>query len=265
MSTAAVIPPPNSSSMLRHIPRLTARARALLTTMNVHFAGVAALGVIVLYLLIHMILVWQALNARNQAALDQQKVQLRAAEIAALPLRGLDAKLAKSTQDADQFYATRLPYGYSEVAAELGVLTKKAGVKLGPVHYTQAASLSGSAALTEVRMDAVISGDYRPIVTFINATERDKQFFVINGINLTGQQTGQVNLRIRLTTYLRDPNAAEMKLESALPEEAPAKPTTPGSAAPAPKPTTPKPAGAQPTTPKPRTPKPPTPKPGGKP
>jgi hypothetical protein len=35
-------------------------------------------------------------------------------------------------------------------------------------------------------------------------------FFLINGINLTGQQTGQVNLRIRLTTYLRSPNAGEM-------------------------------------------------------
>jgi len=67
-------------------------------------------------------------------------------------------------------------------------------------------------------MDAIISGDYRPVVQFINALERDKQFFVINGINLTGQQTGQVNLRLRMTTYLRDPNAAEMKNESALPE-----------------------------------------------
>jgi hypothetical protein len=50
-------------------------------------------------------------------------------------------------------------------------------------------------------------------VQFINAVERDKVFFVINGINLTGQQTGQVNLRIRLTTYLRPANADELSSE----------------------------------------------------
>jgi hypothetical protein len=69
--------------------------------------------------------------------------------------------------------------------------------------------LSGPDALMEVHMDASVSGDYRPIVQFINSVERDKLFFVINGINLTGQQTGQVNLRIRLTTYLRAPSPVE--------------------------------------------------------
>jgi len=213
MSTAAVTPAPNGSS----ISRLTARGKALITATNLHFAGVAVLAIVVLYLAIHIIFVWQQLSARDQNAMDQQRVQMQAAQIAALPLRGLDAKLLKSTEDADAFYATRLPYGYSEVAAELGVLTKKANVHLGQVHYTQA-PVPGVSALTEVKMDAVISGDYRPVVLFINAMERDKQFFVITGINLTGQQTGQVNLRLRMTTYLRDPNAAEMNIESALPE-----------------------------------------------
>jgi len=213
MSTAAIMPPPNGSS----ISRLTARARAQLTATNLHFAGVAALAILVLYLLIHMIFVWRALSARDENAMNQQKIDMRAAEIAALPLRGLNAKLVKSTADADAFYATRLPYGYSEVAAELGVLTKKANVHLGQVHYVQAI-VPGVSALTEVRMDAIIAGDYRPVVQFINAIERDKQFFVITSINLTGQQTGQVNLRLRMTTYLRDPNAAEMNIEGALPE-----------------------------------------------
>ena len=225
MSTATVISPPNGSAVPEQKPGLMARVRAMLTATNLHFAGVAALAIIVLYLLVHMIFVWRALNARNDDAMNQQRVQMIAAQIAAKPLRGLDTKLVKSTADADTFYATRLPYGYSEVAAELGVLTKKSGVHLGQVHYTQA-SVPGVSALTEVRMDSIISGDYRPIVLFINAIERDKQFFVINGINLTGQQTGQVNLRLRMTTYLRDPNAMEMKNESALPEAPAAKSTS---------------------------------------
>jgi type IV pilus assembly protein PilO len=117
MSSAAVVPPPNSSSLLRHVPRLTERARALLTAMNLHFAGVAALLVVVLYLALHLVIVSQSLASRNDDALYQQNAQLIAAQAAAKPLRGLDAKLVESTHDADAFYAARLPYATSQVAA----------------------------------------------------------------------------------------------------------------------------------------------------
>jgi type IV pilus assembly protein PilO len=218
MSTAAVIPPPNSSSLLRRVPRLTARARALLTAMNLHFAGVAALAVLALYAVVHLVFVFQGLKVNNAEALDQQRVELRAAEVAAMPLRGLDKKLLVSTEDADAFYAKRLPYAVSEVAAELGALTKRQGAHMTRIQYAYAPVLNGNDALTEVKMDASISGDYRPIVQFINAAERDRVFFVITSINLTGQQTGQVNLRLRMTTYLRSPRAGELT-EEVLPTE----------------------------------------------
>jgi type IV pilus assembly protein PilO len=34
-------------------------------------------------------------------------------------------------------------------------------------------------------------------------------FFLITGVTLTGQQSGTVGLRLRLTTYLRSPVGAE--------------------------------------------------------
>ena len=52
-------------------------------------------------------------------------------------------------------------------------------------------------------MDASLTGDYRPLVIFVNNLERDRLFFVISGITLSGQQSGVVNLRIRITTYIR--------------------------------------------------------------
>jgi hypothetical protein len=177
--------------------------------MNLHFAGVAALIVLDLYLLIHLALVWQGLNASNADAIDRQRVQVTAAELAAKPLRGLDQKLVVSTTDADAFYRKRLPYATSQVVAETGDLARRSGVHWTRAQYTYLPVLPGPDALMEVHMDASVSGDYRPIVQFINSVERDKLFFVINGINLTGQQTGQVNLRIRLTTYLRAPSPVE--------------------------------------------------------
>jgi type IV pilus assembly protein PilO len=209
MSLPALMPTPNSSLPERNVPRLTARARAMATALNLHLAGVVVLGLLVLYLIVHLILVWQALSANNAEALDQQRVQMVAAQISAKPLRGLDTKLVTSTHDADAFYQARLPYANSQVVAEIGRLATKAGVRWTHAQYSYSPVLKGSDALTEMGIDASVSGDYRPSVEFINAVERDKLFFVINGINLTGQQTGQVNLRIRLTTYQRPASGDE--------------------------------------------------------
>ncbi len=209
MSSVALIPPPNSSSLRRRVPRLTARARQLLTAVNFHFAAVAALGVLDLYLLLHLLFAWQALSASGPEAMAQQRALLQSAQVAGRPLAGIDAKLTISTVQADAFYANRLPYAYSQVLSELGVLTKRANVRLGRVQYTYLPVLSGDYGLTEVRMDASVSGDYRPVISMINSLERDRMFFAITGLALTGQQTGQVNLRLRLVTYLRSAGPGE--------------------------------------------------------
>jgi hypothetical protein len=44
-------------------------------------------------------------------------------------------------------------------------------------------------------------------VKFINGLERDKMFFLIDGINLAEQQ-GNVRLQLKLETYLRGGTAA---------------------------------------------------------
>lgn len=209
MSAIATVPPASSSSLLRNVPRLTARARALLTAVNLHYAGVAALLVIGLYMAAHLLFLSQSLKSHNADALSQQRNLLTTARLQAQPLRGLDTKITASNEDADAFYADRLPYAESQILTELGHLTQKSNVRLANVQYAQQPVLSGANALTELHMDASVSGDYRPIVEFINGLERDKMFFLVNGINLSGQQTGMVNLRIRLTTYLRAPNEKE--------------------------------------------------------
>ena len=126
------------------------------------------------------------------------------ADAAAEPLRGVDAKVALSTTQADRFYRERLPLVQSEVVAELGDLAKRNNVRMTRATYTSAVVLAGTEnELTEEKIDASLSGDYRPLIEYINALERDRTFFIINGVTLTGQQTGLVNLRLRLTTYLR--------------------------------------------------------------
>ena len=179
-----------------------AQAKALLSVLNLHWAGVGALALVNLYLLAQMGFLWHAASNHNAGAMAEQRIVLKTAGIAAQPLRGLDAKLERATEEADRFSRQRLPASDSEVAGELGALTKKQDVRLPRAQYFHAPVLAGSAGeLTEVRIDATLSGDYRPLVQFINSIERDKLFFVIHTETLTGQQSGIVNLRLGMTTY----------------------------------------------------------------
>ena len=149
---------------------LTDRIRPHLTRLNLYYAGVALLALLNLYLLIHIAFAWSAAHSRNEAALEQQRIALKTSEIASKPLEGLDAKLATATDQADDFYQTRLPYAYSQIAAELGALAKKQNVKMTHVQYAQAPVLQdGNRGLTEVRIDASMTGDYRPLVLFVNS------------------------------------------------------------------------------------------------
>ena len=197
------------------------RAQSLLSPLNLHLAGIAVVGVINLYLLVTVILLYNQAKGQDAEAVSKQEIALKSAKIASHPLEGLDVKLKRASSDADQFSMTRLPVSYSEIASELGALAKKQNVRLTRVQYAQAsassatqngptaAALQGASQndpasqLTEVRMDASLTGDYRPLVVFLNNLERDRLFFVITGITLSGQQSGVVNLRIRITTYIR--------------------------------------------------------------
>jgi type IV pilus assembly protein PilO len=183
---------------------LAGTGSSVLSPLNLHWAGVGLLALVNVYLIAQMMFVWHASSNYNADAIARQQTALSIARVEVQPLRGLDAKLSVATTQADKFYRDRLPASDSEIVAELGVLAKKADARLAGAQYMPAAVLAGSAGeLTELHIDARLSGDYRPLVLFLNSLERDKMFFVINGVTLTGQQSGTVNLRLRLTTYLR--------------------------------------------------------------
>ncbi|HEX7158898.1 MAG TPA: hypothetical protein VF214_07790 [Edaphobacter sp.] len=189
---------------------ISEKTRSVVSKLNLYYVGVGLLALVNLYLLVQIGFSWSASHRRDEAALAQQGIAEKTAEIAAKPLEGLDGKLTKATGQADAFYQKRLPYAYSQVAGELGALAKKENVKLTRVQYGESPVLESSkGALTEVKMDASLSGDYKPLVMFVNGLERDKMFFLINGVTLTGEQSGTVGLRLRLTTYLRAPHGKE--------------------------------------------------------
>lgn len=205
------------------------QVRAWLSPLNLHIAGVALLALVNIYLLVQLVYLWQKANSNNKDAVAQQQIALKSAVIGAQPLRGLDSKLAQATTDADTFDNRRLPSSDSQVLAELGTLTHTHAVRLTRAQYLHAPVMPGTAGeLTEMRIDASLSGDYRPLVQFINALERDRIFFLVDAVMLTGQQSGTVNLRLRLRTYLHgrvptdDSAPAAEETDTPVPAAAPA-------------------------------------------
>jgi hypothetical protein len=183
-----------------------------------HYVGFAVLLLLVIGLSIRLGLDWAATNGRSSGAMANKQVELMALDLQTAPLRGLDKRVDDSRTKMEAFYSKRIPPNYSSIATRIGELQVKSGVRLSRVQYTQGPP---GFDLTEISMDAGISGSYPEIMRFINSLERDQTFFIIRAMGLTGQQGGLVNLRLRVSTWLRPDDAAASGL--------PPTPDTPGS------------------------------------
>jgi len=127
------------------------------------------------------------------------ELQLKTREIA--PLRGLDKKIPVANQQIEEFYQRRLPQESSEIAENLGKVASENGVRIGSFKY----SLKDpeDVGLRRVEIDADLAGDYLQLARFINALERDRMFFLVDGVQLGGAQAGVVRLNMKAETYLR--------------------------------------------------------------
>ena len=179
--------------------------RKTVTPLNLHVVGVAVLSLLVLYFGVRLLLLSGSTGTQGDEAIVAAQSRVAAAESGARPLRGLDGKLQVSDAEADRFYSDRLPFADSDVAAQLGILAKRTNVRLSRASYVHAAPSDG---VIEVRIDASVTGEYRSLAQFINALERDRSFFLIQNLILSGAQNGLVNLQMRLGTYIREPMPA---------------------------------------------------------
>lgn len=169
-----------------------------------YYAGLAVMVVLTIGLLLRLGLDWAAVDSHSSEVLANKQVELKALDFQTAPLRGLDGRIEKARAQMREFYDRRIPYNYSSISNRIGELEVQSGVRLSRVQYTQGPR---GADLTEISIDAGISGSYPQIMHFVNSLERDQTFFVIRAMSLTGQQGGLVNLRLRVSTWLRPADA----------------------------------------------------------
>jgi type IV pilus assembly protein PilO len=182
-------------------PQKTATTREQLSSpLTWHYVGVAVLAVVVLGLAIRLGLDWAATSSSSSNALLNRQIELKTLEVQTAPLRGIDQRVVDSRKQIQEFYAQRVPANYSSIAVQIGDLAVKSGVHISGLQYTQGVTTGD---LTEISLDARIGGEDQQIMQFVNGLERSKTFFVIRAMAFTGQQGGLVNLRLRVTTWLR--------------------------------------------------------------
>ncbi|MGA7339816.1 MAG: hypothetical protein WBX18_04400 [Terracidiphilus sp.] len=184
--------------------RLPVWRERLASPLTWHYVGFAILLAATIVLGVRFGMDWAATDSHSNDVLADKQTQLKALDLQTAPLRGLDMRVEKARAAMNAFYVKRIPPNYSSISSRIGELEVASGVRLTRVQYTQGAPGSD---LTEISMDAGITGEYPAIMRFVNSLERDPIFFIIRAMSLTGQQGGLVSLRLQVSTWLRPADA----------------------------------------------------------
>jgi Tfp pilus assembly protein PilO len=116
--------------------------------------------------------------------------------------------MPSTQQDCDKFEKSLLPSntGYSAVTEELSEIARKTGLQFSSKNFHQ--KDVASRKLTEVELEASISGDYASVVKFLNGLQRSQNVYVVDGLALSSENQAQgppnvLRLSLRMRTYFR--------------------------------------------------------------
>jgi type IV pilus assembly protein PilO len=182
---------------MRHDFKL--KKRLILTLLVLLIAADLALGVYSWSLA-------SALSAQDELTLMTRNRELLKKDIQrANEIRGHIPAIQK---DCDAFEQSLFPEstGYSTVTAELSSLATKSGLRLESRNFNPK-RVKGRENLTELTIDAQVTGDYRGVVRFLNELQRSANYYAVEGLSARsaaqaqGPKALQVSMHIK--TYFR--------------------------------------------------------------
>lgn len=176
-----------------------------------YVAGVVALTIIPLILAAWYIADRSFAMSAGVAVLSGKRAQIASLSAQLVPLRGVTGEITDTRTAIEAFYANRIPTSYSGLTSSVGTVATMSGVQLSQITYEQGTPGSD---LVEISMEAGVNGDYRQVMRFVNGLERDRVFYVIRALSFTGQRGGSVNLRVRMSTWMKPGNAVRHQVDS---------------------------------------------------
>jgi hypothetical protein len=106
--------------------------------------------------------------------------------------------------DCDKFEKSLFPAstGYSTVTEELGGIARKAGLQISGVNFHH--KEIPNRELSEVELEATISGNYAGVVRFLNGLQRSANVYIVDSLALASENQPQgVSSAIRVTLRMR--------------------------------------------------------------
>jgi type IV pilus assembly protein PilO len=110
-------------------------------------------------------------------------------------------RVKESREQIAKFYEDRLPRNSSTIFESLGSLARENRVNLTQASYK--VDQTDMPNVSQVEITADLNGDYAQTMRFINALEREKLFFIVDGVNLAEQEGGRVKLNIRIQAFMK--------------------------------------------------------------
>lgn len=152
---------------------------------------------------------WHASAPRaSQQELDRQSLQLKILRGDIERAKGIEQNMPAIQKDCDNFEKSLLPSstGYSSVLEELGAIAQKTGLQISNENFRH--KDVPSRELTEVVLEATISGNYASVVRFLNGLQRSGNVYVVDGLALASENLAQgssniLRLSLSVRTYFR--------------------------------------------------------------
>jgi type IV pilus assembly protein PilO len=148
---------------------------------------------------------WHLSNAPNtplqQIDLEKRKLKIFRADVEAAEKS--EADFPATVKDCDKFEAN-LPQATSAsstISAELGDISKKAGVQLADIKFHDD-QIEGR-NITQREMDANITGEYTNVVKFLNGLQKSPNYYVVDSLDLATEASSPnlIRVKVHMRTY----------------------------------------------------------------
>jgi hypothetical protein len=145
------------------------------------------------------------------AEFDSLHRQVQSRKTVVVQPQTVDQRVKEAREQIAHFYEDRFFDGSAAIFETLGRVANENHVRLNQASYKlndqlkddQGKNVELPGGLRQVEIAASLNGNYIDAMKFINALEREKQFFVVNTVALGDQKAGNVNLKIQIETYVR--------------------------------------------------------------
>jgi type II secretion system (T2SS) protein M len=153
---------------------------------------------------------WRLASAPRtpQQELDRQSIQVRLLQGDIDRAKAIQQSMPITQIDCEKFEKSLLPAGtgYSTVAEELGGIAGKSGLQISVVNFRHKEILNRG--LSEVELEATISGDYAGVVRFLNGLQRSENVYTVDSLALASDSQSQgasaaIRVTLHLTTFFR--------------------------------------------------------------